>query len=57
MFEIEQAAIDEGGFFILFPPDELNAGQENGLHDYIVLKMNVFLGECILSRRMKGIEK
>ena len=57
MFEIKQATIDEGSLDKPFPSDKFNTEEKDGLHNDVVLEMDVYLKKAILSKRMKGMEK
>lgn len=41
MFDIEQNTIDKRSLNESFPSDQLNAQQEDGLHDDVVLEVDV----------------
>ena len=57
MLEVEQTAVDESPLNEAFPSEEFDAEQEDGLHDDVVLEVDVCVQKGVLSRRMKGIEK
>lgn len=57
MFEVEKCAVGESSEEELPAPDEFYAAQEQGLHDDVILKMNVCVSGGVLSRMIKGKEK
>ena len=57
MLEIKKAAIAKCSNQKLIPSHQLNTEQKQGLHDDVVLEMNVYIFIILLSSMIKGMKK
>lgn len=57
MLEVQQACVSKSSGQITLLLNEIDAKYEDGLHNYVVLKVNIYLEKYVLSRIKKGMEK